>query len=47
MSRMTATRLLSQHDQLISELHVVRFKSALRLEWRGQDGQDETEQRTH
>ena len=30
-------------DQLMAERRVLGFKSALRLEWRGQDGQDEAE----
>jgi hypothetical protein len=31
----------------MSECHVLCFKPPLRLEWRRQDGQDETEQRKH
>jgi hypothetical protein len=31
-----------QNDQLMSERRVLGFKPALRLEWRGQDGQQET-----
>ena len=42
-----APQLAPQHDQLMSERRVLCLKSALRLEWRGQDGQDETEQRDH
>ena len=42
-----AVQLAPQHDQLMAERRVVGFKLALRLEWRGQDGQDETEQRDH
>jgi hypothetical protein len=34
-------------DQLMSERRILRFKPQLRLEWRGQDGQSETEQRDH
>jgi hypothetical protein len=33
-----------QNDQLMSERRVLGFKPALRLEWRGQDGQEEAEQ---
>src|ERR1700737_299481 len=36
-----------QDDQLMSEHRILRFKPALRLEWRGQDGQNETEQPNH
>ena len=36
-----------QNDQLMSKRHVLRLKPALRLEWRGQDGQDEAEQCKH
>src|SRR5882757_11291332 len=36
-----------QDDQLMSEHRILRFKPQLRLEWRGQDGQSETEQRDH
>jgi hypothetical protein len=39
--------LTPQNDQLMSECHVLCFKPALRLEWRGQDGQDEAEQCKH
>jgi hypothetical protein len=31
----------------MSERRVLGFKPALRLEWRGQDGQDEAEQCNH
>jgi hypothetical protein len=31
----------------MSERRVLGFKPALRLEWRGQDGQDEAEQSEH
>jgi hypothetical protein len=31
----------------MSECHVLCLKPALRLEWRGQDGQDEAEQCKH
>jgi hypothetical protein len=37
-----AVHLKPQNDQLMSERRVLGFKPALRLEWRGQDGQYET-----
>src|SRR5712692_1698083 len=36
-----------QDNQLMSKLRVLSFKPHLRLEWRGQDGQSETEQPDH
>src|SRR3984893_10772953 len=33
--------------QLMSKHHVLSFKPQLRLEWRGKDGQNETEQPDH
>ena len=42
-----ALHLTPQNDQLMAECHVLGFKPALRLEWRGQDGQDEAEQGKH
>src|SRR6266566_3621645 len=36
-----------QHNQLMSECHVLCLKSALRLERRGEQGQEEPEQRDH
>jgi hypothetical protein len=36
-----------QDDQLMSKHRVLGFKPNLRLEWRGQDGQNETEQPDH
>jgi hypothetical protein len=36
-----------QDDQLMSKHRVLSFKLRLRLEWRGQDGQNETEQPDH
>jgi hypothetical protein len=36
-----------QDNQLMSKLCVLGFKPQLRLEWRGQDGQSETEQPDH
>ena len=40
-----AAHLTPQNDQLMSECRVLCFKPDLRLEWRGQDSQDEAEQR--
>jgi hypothetical protein len=43
-----ATRQPAPQDiQLMSKHHVLSFKPHLRLEWRGQDGQNETEQPDH
>jgi hypothetical protein len=36
-----------QHDQLMTERSVLCLKSALRLEGRDEQGQEETEQRDH
>src|SRR5947208_15067231 len=36
-----------QDNQLMSKHRVLSFKPHLRLEWRGQDGQNETEQPDH
>jgi len=41
------TFLAPQIDQLMSERRILGLKPALRLEWCGQDGQDETEQPDH
>jgi hypothetical protein len=38
----SAPHFTPQNDQLMSERRVFGFKPALRLEWRSQDGQDET-----
>jgi hypothetical protein len=38
-----ATQLAPQNDQLMSERGILSFKPDLRLEWRGQDDQDETQ----
>jgi hypothetical protein len=43
----TATQLAPQYNQLMSKHRVFSFKPQLRLEWRGQDGQSETEQSDH
>jgi hypothetical protein len=42
-----ALNLTPQNDQLMSENRILCLKSALRLEWCGQDGQDEAEQGEH
>src|SRR5882672_10562197 len=43
-----ATRQPTPQDiQLMSKRRVLSFKPQLRLEWRGQDGQNETEQSDH
>jgi hypothetical protein len=43
-----ATRQPTPHDiQLMSKHRVLSLKPQLRLEWRGQDGQNETEQTDH
>jgi hypothetical protein len=39
--------LTPQNDQLMSENRILCLKSALRLEWQGQNGQDEAEQSEH
>jgi len=36
-----------QNNQLMSKHRVLGFKPQLRLEWRGQDGQNETKQPDH
>jgi hypothetical protein len=36
-----------QDNQLMSKHRVLSFKPQLRLEWRGHDGQNETEQPDH
>jgi hypothetical protein len=38
-----ATQLAPQDNQLMPKHRVLSLKSHLRLEWRGQDGQDETQ----
>jgi hypothetical protein len=42
-----AVHLTPQHRQLTSERRILSFKPALRLEWRGQDGQNKKYQRDH
>ena len=39
--------LTPQDDQLMSEHRILRLKLALRLEWRGQYGQNKPNQRDH
>jgi hypothetical protein len=39
--------LTPQNDQLMSERRILCLKPTLRLEWRGQDGQDEAKQCEH
>jgi hypothetical protein len=39
--------LTPQDEQLMSENRILCFKPTLRLEWRGQNGQDEAEQSEH
>jgi len=39
-----ALHLTPQNDQLMSENRILCLKLALRLEWRGQNSQDEAEQ---
>jgi hypothetical protein len=41
------TRPAPQDDQLMSKHSVLSFKPQLRLEWRAQDGENETEQPDH
>jgi hypothetical protein len=43
----TTTHLPLHHDQLMSERRVLCLKSALRLERRGEQDQEEAEQRDH
>jgi hypothetical protein len=42
-----AFQLTPQDDQLMSENRILRLKPALRLEWRGQHGQNKPNQRDH
>jgi hypothetical protein len=42
-----ALNLTPQNDQLMSDHRTLCLKSALRLEWQGQNGQDEAEQSEH
>ena len=39
--------LALQNDQLMSKYRILRLKPALRLEWRGQHGQNEVDRRYH
>jgi hypothetical protein len=42
-----APYLTPENDQLMSENRILCLKSAVRLEWQGQNGQDEAEQPEH
>jgi hypothetical protein len=42
-----ALHLMPQYGQLMSENRIFCLKSGLRLEWCGQDSQDEAEQGEH
>src|SRR5260370_9491384 len=42
-----APHLAAQDDQLMSERQILRLKPTLRLEWRGQHGQNKANQRDH
>jgi hypothetical protein len=42
-----AFQLASQDDQLMSKHCILRIKPDVRLEWRGQHGQNEADQRDH
>src|SRR5674476_820859 len=42
-----AAHLSPQNDQLMPKHRVLSLKPHLRLEWRGQDGQDETQKPYH
>jgi hypothetical protein len=42
-----AMHLTPQNNQLMAENHILCLKSNLRLEWRGQNGQYEVQQRNH
>jgi hypothetical protein len=42
-----APHLAPQNDQLMSERRILCYKPALRLEWRGQEGQYEVQQHNH
>ena len=43
----SALHLTAQNHQLMSEHRILRFKPALRLERRSQDGHDETQKPDH
>jgi len=42
-----ASHLPLQNDQLMSKYRILSLKPALRLEWRGEHGQNEADQRYH
>jgi hypothetical protein len=43
----SASHLPLQNDQLMSKYRILSLKPALRLEWRGEHGQNEADQRYH
>jgi hypothetical protein len=43
----TTVQPTSQDNQLMPKHRILSFKPQLRFEWRGQDGQNETEQPDH
>ncbi|HYS91158.1 MAG TPA: hypothetical protein VEN78_40125 [Bradyrhizobium sp.] len=43
----SASHLPLQNDQLMSKYRILSLKPALRLEWRGQHGQNKADQRYH
>jgi hypothetical protein len=43
----SASHLPPQNDQLMSKYRILSLKPALRLEWRGKNGQNEADQRYH
>jgi len=43
----SASHLPLQNDQLMSKYGILNLKPAVRLEWRGQNGQNEADQRYH
>jgi hypothetical protein len=47
VGRLDSAPHLPQDDQLMSEHRILRLKPALRLERRGQHGQNKTDQRDH
>jgi hypothetical protein len=47
VSRIATRQPAPQDIQLMSKHRVLSLKQQLRLEWRGQDGQSETEQPDH
>lgn len=43
----SASHLPLQNDQLMSKYGILNLQPAVRLEWRGQNGQNEADQRDH